>query len=63
MLESGDEAQTLKMAVPENTEVTIHIAEEGEGESYIGYQRPDGTFRRLITFKGGGPIRIRTARE
>ena len=47
--------------VPEHTELRIVVKDNGE-DSYVEYDRPDGSIRRLFTKKGGGPIRIRTER-
>ena len=47
--------------VPEHTELRIVVKDKGE-DSYVEYDRPDGSTRRLFTKKGGGPIRIRTER-
>lgn len=49
--------------IPQHTELTIHIGEEGKEDSYVEYQRADGSIRRLVTQKGGGELRIRTERK
>ena len=63
VVETGEELKDVAFDVPPHTELTIHIAEEGKGESYVEYTRSDGTVRRLVTVKSGGELRIRTARE
>ena len=48
--------------VPDNAEIKVVIGENGE-DSYMEYERSDGSIRRLLTVKGGGPISIGTLRE
>lgn len=48
--------------IPPNTALTLVIGEDGE-DSYVEYRRDDGAIRRLVTLKGGGDIRIQTARS
>ena len=62
-LEPGEKLQTFMFDdIPEHTELKIVVSEEGKGESYVEYERPDGTIRRVLTLKGGGKINIRTNR-
>ena len=62
--EDGDEEMTTVFDdIPQHTELTIHVAEKGEGETYVEYLREDGTVRRLLTQKGGGELRITTSQH
>ena len=63
VVETNEDLKDEAFDIPPHTELTIHIAGEGKGESYIEYTRSDGTVRRLVTVKSGGELRIRTARE
>ena len=47
--------------IPPNTELKVVIGENGK-DSYLEYQRDDGSVRRLFSLKSGGSIRIRTER-
>ena len=47
--------------IPENTVLKIVVGENGE-DSYVEFEREDGSIRRLFTQKGGGEIRIQTDR-
>ena len=56
-MEPGDEECTFAFDdIPPNTKLKIVSGED----SFVEYERSDGSFRRLLTLKGGGPIRIRT---
>ena len=48
--------------IPPGTQLRIEIKKPGDGASYVEYERPDGTTRRVATKPGGGEIRIRTDR-
>ena len=48
--------------VPPHTQLRIVIKEEGKGDSYVEYDREDGSTRRLLTKKGGGELGLTTAR-
>lgn len=60
VMESGDEEFTFSSDdIPPHTNLKVVIGEDGE-DSYVEYERNDGSIRRLLTLKGGGPLTIRT---
>ena len=61
VISQEDGSEVMFDDVPEHTELRIVVKDNGE-DSYLEYDRLDGSTRRLFTKKGGGPIRIRTER-